>query len=461
MFVCVFTSVLAHEINGYRYIAVNNPLDCETSIKKYFESIGFDVYPLSDIDLKTHQQREETLIADFDWNLYSSRIRMVNANGTTIFSTVQNGKSHKSCLKKIFKKISELNYKFDSSQSISVEILDWEERAKRQIDKRDNPVEGIYQSYGDNAFKFRVAILESMVKGSYVAIMLDVNMDMCHMLQGDMLFQLCSLDDINYVGTWKNTNNITAQFDGNNFFLHNGKLNDIYVKVYPQKEAKLRKDIQTNSKMKNETLLPKFTGSGVMISSNIIATNYHLIKNATKIDITFHTSAGECTYQGSVLITDIQDDLALLTIQGTESKDNFSIPYNISYEVREVGTHIFTMGYPLAKELGENLKTTDGIISSQTGYKGDISTYQISAPIQPGNSGGALFDLNGNLIGITCAGLPSADNIGYAIKSFYLRNLIEAASIKINYKKEQKESPINLSTLVKKYSPFIGYIKVY
>lgn len=50
------------------------------------------------------------------------------------------------------------------------------------------------------------------------------------------------------------------------------------------------------------------------------------------------------------------------------------------------------MGYPLTSYMGEEVKITDGIISSKTGYEGDIVTYQISAPIQPGNSGGPLFD---------------------------------------------------------------------
>ena len=46
--------------------------------------------------------------------------------------------------------------------------------------------------------------------------------------------------------------------------------------------------------------------------------------------------------------------------------------------------------------MGKEIKITDGIISSKSGYDGDITTYQISAPIQGGNSGGPLFDDNGN-----------------------------------------------------------------
>ena len=77
--------------------------------------------------------------------------------------------------------------------------------------------------------------------------------------------------------------------------------------------------------------------------------------------------------------------------------------------------------------MGEEIKLTNGLISSHSGYQGDISTYQITAPIQPGNSGGPLFDSSGNTIGIINAGIPEADNVGYAIKTLYLKNLVESA----------------------------------
>ena len=52
--------------------------------------------------------------------------------------------------------------------------------------------------------------------------------------------------------------------------------------------------------------------------------------------------------------------------------------------------------------------------------------YQISAPIQPGNSGGPLFNKSGSVIGVVSAKHTGAENVGYAIKSIYLRNLIES-----------------------------------
>ena len=68
--------------------------------------------------------------------------------------------------------------------------------------------------------------------------------------------------------------------------------------------------------------------------------------------------------------------------------------------------------------MGKDIKFTDGKISSKTGFNGDITTYQIQVPIQPGNSGGPLFDFSGNLVGITSSGvnrqLDLTENVNYA-----------------------------------------------
>ena len=111
--------------------------------------------------------------------------------------------------------------------------------------------------------------------------------------------------------------------------------------------------------------------------------------------------------------------------------------------------------------MGDEVKVTDGIISAKSGFEGDVSTYQISAPIQPGNSGGALFDKNGNLVGITNAAIPSAENVGYAIKSSYLYNLVDSAPIDIKMPKGNDNSSEDLSSLIKKFKPYVAIIKVF
>lgn len=232
----------------------------------------------------------------------------------------------------------------------------------------------------------------------------------------------------------------------------------IYAKVYPEANASGGAGVSSNVSTNKQQA--RYSGSGVVISGNIIATNYHVIKDENQIGVVFNENDGAKEYTAKILCVDKQNDLALLSIKDSKYKPIENVPYTIASNLVDVGTKVFSMGYPLTQYLGDEIKTTDGIISSKTGYQGDMTSYQISAPIQPGNSGGALFDLKGNLIGITSAGVQAADNVGYAIKSSYLLNLIESAPIEISVPKATNVSS-SISSLVKKYTPYIVYIKVY
>ena len=103
-----------------------------------------------------------------------------------------------------------------------------------------------------------------------------------------------------------------------------------------------------------------------------------------------------------------------------------TIPYKIKTTQSEAGETISVLGYPLTSTMGDEIKLTTGVISSKTGFQGDASLYQISAAVQPGNSGGPLFDNYGNIIGVVCSKHTGAENVGYAIKASYLRNLVES-----------------------------------
>ena len=95
--------------------------------------------------------------------------------------------------------------------------------------------------------------------------------------------------------------------------------------------------------------------------------------------------------------------------------------------------------------LGTEIKLTDGKISSQTGFQGQSKTYQISAPIQPGNSGGPLFNSEGDIVGIVNSKFTAGDNVGYAIKSQYLLDLLAKNNISFN-----RSNSIKSSSLVEK-----------
>jgi S1-C subfamily serine protease len=159
--------------------------------------------------------------------------------------------------------------------------------------------------------------------------------------------------------------------------------------------------------------------------NGIIVTNYHVIDGAKSIKIRGVNSDFNKSYKAKVLVSDKNNDLALIQIDDFGFTSLGSIPYTIKTGLAGVGENIFVLGYPLRATMGDEIKLTNGIVSSRTGFQGDITSYQISAPVQPGNSGGPLFDSQGYLIGIINAKHGGAENASYAVKSSYLTNLID------------------------------------
>jgi len=174
------------------------------------------------------------------------------------------------------------------------------------------------------------------------------------------------------------------------------------------------------------------TGTGFLISQKgEIATNHHVIKDGKSIKVTFINSNGEkVTYKAISTLNDKNNDLSILRIEDVSFKELKSIPYKIESSFK-VGEQVYTIGYPLSDVMGTNYKVTQGVVSSSSGIEDDIRFMQITAPIQPGNSGGPLFNSNGNIIGITTAQLNSEavgvniQNVNYAIKTLYLKTLLE------------------------------------
>ncbi len=151
-----------------------------------------------------------------------------------------------------------------------------------------------------------------------------------------------------------------------------------------------------------------------------------MVEGASAIQIKGINGNFDKKYNAKVVSYDRNNDLAILKIDDSDFKSLGNIPYGISQKTSEVGEECFVLGYPLRAAMGDEIKLTNGLISSKSGYQGDITSYQISAAAQPGNSGGPLFDKNGNLIGIVNAKLTIAESASYAVKSPYLKTLMSA-----------------------------------
>ena len=218
----------------------------------------------------------------------------------------------------------------------------------------------------------------------------------------------------------------------------------------------------TNSNNNNASSKYMASGTGFFIDPRgYIITNHHVIDGASGIDVFVTKSGKTFTYKAMGIVVDKSNDLAIIKITDNTFAKLPPVPYTIGSGTKDVGTSVFAMGYPQLSYLGEEIKVTDGIISSKTGYQGDITTYQISAPIQPGNSGGPLFDKNGLLVGITNAGVSELDNVGYAIKVSYMNNLIEASPETIYTPTTNQLQGLSFTDKIKRISPYVVIIKIY
>jgi S1-C subfamily serine protease len=117
-------------------------------------------------------------------------------------------------------------------------------------------------------------------------------------------------------------------------------------------------------------------------------------------------------------------DLAILKISDPPQLSN-PIPYTLRSLEYTAGDDVYILGFPLTASMGEEIKLTNGIISSTSGFMGDTRSYQVTAPVQPGNSGAPLFSKTGHIIGIATAIHKDAEDVTYAIKTKYLFELID------------------------------------
>ncbi len=209
----------------------------------------------------------------------------------------------------------------------------------------------------------------------------------------------------------------------------------------------------------------KGNGSGFFINQEgYIATNYHVIEDATTLQINFIRNGKVESYPASVVVTDQQNDLAIIKIDDDAFEKLSKIPYGLFAHTKDTGSEVFALGFPMADVMGNEVKFTDGKISSKSGIQGDVRVYQISVPIQPGNSGGPLFDMNGNVIGITSSGLNrdyfKSENVNYAIKASYLKTLMESCpqEIILDENVQGNISNISLTDMIKQYEEFVVLI---
>lgn len=298
----------------------------------------------------------------------------------------------------------------------------WTESSLKNYYSSDaDMIEGIYEStvssQGAKKNKYKLG-LKKMQDGNYALIYLGGAHLYTDWQEGEVKAFLTSTGSTGmYKAKWlmlgkEISNDYYITLTANSMIVRSENSNETYLKLYPTAEMLSKNNI--------------LSGTGFFLSKNgYIITNNHVIENAKSIKISGINDDYQKSFTARVEITDKQNDLAILKITDSSFKPLANVPYTFKYTTSNVGEDCFVLGYPLISTMGMDIKLTNGIISSKTGYEGNIAEYQMSAPVQPGNSGGPLFDKNGNIIGVVCAKHSGAENASYAIKASYIRNLVE------------------------------------
>ena len=190
--------------------------------------------------------------------------------------------------------------------------------------------------------------------------------------------------------------------------------------------------VRENDKSQENSGLNLSTGTAWLITPTNLVTAYHVIENANSIQVLISESEN---VEAHVIATDPQNDIAILELK----RPLKSTPLNLAAKQPRLGAKVAVLGYPLPDLLGIKIQATTGEISGLRGLGDDQRFYQISAPVQSGNSGGPLLNQEGEVVGIVSSKLNAMkimeasgevpQNVNFSMKYPYVKALIESAGI--------------------------------
>ena len=210
---------------------------------------------------------------------------------------------------------------------------------------------------------------------------------------------------------------------------------------------------------KKKTFAPaNVEGTGFAINNKgYFITSLHIVRNSDSIFV--ENSSLERT-SARIVHTDNRLDLAIMKIENDSFLSGKEIPLVFKQNGSDLGEKIFTLGYP-----SYDIVYGEGTISSSTG-SGDTAMYQISIPVNPGNSGGPLLDEQGYIIGLVRGKNTLAEGTGFAIKAQYIYQLINNIDNKelkneLSLTKRNTIKTLKRSEQIKKIQPFVFNVIVY
>ncbi|MEO6303714.1 MAG: S1C family serine protease [Bacteroidia bacterium] len=190
-----------------------------------------------------------------------------------------------------------------------------------------------------------------------------------------------------------------------------------------------------------------------------IITNSHMVNGADSVFV--QNSNLERTLTEVILI-DPKLDIAILKIVNADVIKTWDVPFSFSEKPADIGEKVYTLGYPR-----KDMVYGEGSLSSLSGYYNDTAMYQISIPVNPGNSGGPLLNDQGNVIGVIRGKITTAEATGFAIKSNQIFNSISALAVDsvktdlLSQPKKQALKGLKRTDQIKRINPYVFNVLVY
>jgi S1-C subfamily serine protease len=224
-----------------------------------------------------------------------------------------------------------------------------------------------------------------------------------------------------------------------------------------QRIEKSQNAIIKDIKEKEKSIPPgRYSGTGFFISTKgYLATSYHVIKDADSVYIENERLG---SHKAIVIYQDAIADLALLKIESDSFVMKGNIPFLIHPSEAELGEDVYTLGFPR-----EDIVFGEGSISASSGYRENPTAYQISIPVNPGNSGGPLFNAQGDLVGVISGIQTRLTGAAFAVKSTVLYKTIANDSLHeaIALPRQNMMRHSGRVEQVKKWKEYVVMVRVY